>query len=63
MSSAAAAVAPVKTMVEAMREAIVAALRASGGNIDGAAWMLNVSRSTVYRKIRELEIEPREWMR
>jgi transcriptional regulator of acetoin/glycerol metabolism len=52
----------VLTMVEAKRAAIVAALREAGGSPDGAAYMLEIARSTLYRKMREFEIQPREWM-
>lgn len=52
----------VKTMVEAKREAIVEALRASHGSIDGAAYMLGIAQSTVRRKVRELEIRPAEYL-
>jgi DNA-binding NtrC family response regulator len=49
-------------MVEAKRQAIVAALRAAHGSKDGAAYFLEVSKSCLYRKIRELEIRPEEYL-
>jgi DNA-binding NtrC family response regulator len=39
----------------------VDALRASQGSKDGAAYMLGISRTKLYRKIKELEIRPEEW--
>jgi transcriptional regulator of acetoin/glycerol metabolism len=48
--------------MEAKRNAIVAALRETHGNVDGAAYLLDVGRTTVYKKIGEYEIKPHEWM-
>ena len=52
----------VKTLVEAEREAIVAALRACGGSKDGAAFALMIGRTTLYRRIEQFEIRPEEYM-
>jgi transcriptional regulator of acetoin/glycerol metabolism len=49
-------------MLEAKRAAIVEALRETKGSMDGAAYVLDIARSTLYRKVREYEIEPRDWM-
>lgn len=44
------------------RRAIIEALRTTRGNIDGAAYGLQVSRNTVYRKMRAFEIREEEYM-
>lgn len=56
------AAAPV-SLVQAERQAIVMALRYCMGNKEGAAWKLGIGKSTLYRKIRELEIREEEWRR
>ncbi|HNX32243.1 MAG TPA: sigma 54-interacting transcriptional regulator [Holophaga sp.] len=48
----------VSTMREMERQAIADALRATRGNHSKAARMLAISRNTLYRKIREMEIGP-----
>jgi len=53
----------VKTMVEVVREAIIDAMREARGNKDHAAYLLNIGRTTLYRKLHELEIRPEEWQR
>lgn len=53
---------PPRSLIEVERDAIVAALRYTRGNRDGAAWILGIGRSTLYRKMRSLEIEPPEYM-
>lgn len=52
----------VTTLVEMERAAIIAALRHTRGNMDGAAWLLGIGRSTLYRKVRSYEIVPSEYM-
>lgn len=54
---------PGLSMVEVQRAAIVTALRHCGGSKDGAAFVLGIARSTLYRKIRAFEIQPEEWSR
>lgn len=49
------------TLAEAERMAIVSAMRYCMGNKEGAAWKLGIGKSTLYRKIRELEIREEEW--
>ena len=51
-----------RSLAEAEREAIVEAMRFTRGNTDGAAWYLNIGRTTVYRKMKAFEIEPKEYM-
>ncbi|MBI4600999.1 MAG: sigma 54-interacting transcriptional regulator [Planctomycetes bacterium] len=46
--------APVRTLAEAEREAIRAALRATGGHRGKAAAALGISRSTLYLKLKEM---------
>lgn len=43
------------------RELIVLAMRQTLGNKDGAAWLLGISRSTLYRKLASYEVLPEEW--
>ena len=50
------------TMAEAKRAAIVAALRYSRGDRTLAAATLGIGYGTIYRKIREFDIEPGEYM-
>lgn len=52
----------IRSLVEVERAAIVAALRRTRGNMDGAAYFLGIGRSTLYRKVRSYEIEPWEYM-
>jgi transcriptional regulator of acetoin/glycerol metabolism len=42
--------APVQTMAEAREDAIQAAMRATGGNIQAAAKLLGVGRNTLHRR-------------
>lgn len=51
-----------KSLIEVERETIIAALRYTNGNKDGAAYLLGIGKSTLYRKMRSLEIEPGEYM-
>jgi transcriptional regulator of acetoin/glycerol metabolism len=51
----------VLTLTEAKRRAIIRGLRAARGNVAEAARLLMVGRTTLYRKIAELEIQPHEW--
>jgi len=51
----------VLTLTEAKRRAIVVALRAARGNMCEAADLLLIGRTTLYRKVVELEIQPAEW--
>ena len=51
-----------KSLVEVKREAIVEALRRTGGNKDGAAYFLGIGRSTLYRYMKALEIMPHEYI-
>lgn len=52
---------PFHTIVEMERELIVLAMRQTLGNKDGAAWLLGISRSTLYRKLASYEVLPAEW--
>ncbi|MCC6550700.1 MAG: sigma-54-dependent Fis family transcriptional regulator [Ignavibacteriaceae bacterium] len=49
------------TIQEAERDAIVTALRTSGGNKRKAAKLLNISPRTLYRKIEEYHIDEELW--
>lgn len=49
--------------VEAKRRAIVLALRATGGKKEEAAELLQISRTTLYRKLIELNIQRFEYIR
>jgi transcriptional regulator of acetoin/glycerol metabolism len=40
------------------RAGIIAALRATGGNKAQAANLLQIDRSTLYKKIKDYEIDP-----
>lgn len=51
----------VVTMQEAEREAILNALKTSGGNKRKAAKLLNISPRTLYRKIEEYHIDEESW--
>jgi DNA-binding NtrC family response regulator len=51
----------VLTLVEAKRRAIVDGLRATDGNMKQAAQLLMVGRTTLYRKVAELDIRQAEW--
>jgi DNA-binding NtrC family response regulator len=46
------------TMSEMEREAITAALREARGNRRRAAEMLGIGERTLYRKLKEYELEP-----
>jgi transcriptional regulator of acetoin/glycerol metabolism len=46
------------SLENAEREAILAALRQADGNIAGAARLLEISRSTLYRKMDRFSINP-----
>jgi DNA-binding NtrC family response regulator len=50
-----------KTVIEAVRETIVNGLRATHGSKDGAAYVLQMGRSTLYRRLQQLEIRPEEY--
>jgi transcriptional regulator of acetoin/glycerol metabolism len=50
-----------KSIIEAVREAIVDGLRATHGSKDGAAYVLDIGRSTLYRRLRQLDIRPEEY--
>ena len=52
----------VLTVVEAVRAAIVVAMRATGGDRPAAARLLMIGRTTLYRKLREFEIRRDEWL-
>lgn len=43
------------------RQAIVEALSLHRGKVEEAARALGISRTSVYRSIRDLEIRPEEW--
>jgi hypothetical protein len=43
------------------RQLIVEALRFTEGNFKKAAELLDMGRTTLYRKIQEFEIQPEEW--
>ncbi len=45
------------------RKLIIDALRACGGNKQRAAELLEIGRTTLYRKMKELEIQSWEWVR
>ena len=47
---------PVHSLVEAERQAIVSACRAANGNLTEAARLLGIGRTTLWRKMKELEI-------
>lgn len=49
-------------LVDTVRAAIVAALRAANGNRALAARRLMIGRTTLYRKIRDLDIRPHEYL-
>ena len=49
------------SMVEAQRHAIVAALRYTYGDMAGSAYHLGIGRATIYRKVRDYEIQVEEW--
>ena len=51
----------VLTLIEAKRWAIVEGLRAAKGDMTEAARLLMVGRTTLYRKVAELEIRKTEW--
>lgn len=42
---------------DSLKDAIIAALKKSGGNKAKAARLLNIDRSTLYRKLKELQID------
>jgi DNA-binding NtrC family response regulator len=46
-----------KSLRELEREGIVAALKATGGNKAQAAALLEIDRSTLYKKIKDYKIE------
>ncbi len=47
---------PVQTMLEAEKEAIVAACQAAHGNATQTAQLLGIGRTTLWRKLKELQI-------
>jgi transcriptional regulator of acetoin/glycerol metabolism len=47
---------PIQTLVEAEKSAILAATQAAQGNLTRAAQALGISRTTLWRKIKELGI-------
>lgn len=49
------------TMLDAQRGAIVAALRYTRGDMAGAAYHLGIGRATIYRKVKDYEIQSWEW--
>lgn len=49
---------PVKSLAEAERHAIIAAGRASKGNLSKTAQLLGIARTTLWRKMREARISP-----
>lgn len=51
-----------KALVEVIREAIVEALVHSRGNISEAADILMIGRTTLYRKMKDLEITQAEFL-
>lgn len=51
-----------KELWELERENIVKALAATRGVKSGAAWLLGLSYSTIYRKMKSFEIEPTEYL-
>jgi transcriptional activator for dhaKLM operon len=59
----AAGIGPVRTIKEMERAAIINALKASRGNHSRAAQTLSISRNTLYRKMKELEIQNPERQR
>jgi transcriptional activator for dhaKLM operon len=48
---------PIQTMVEAEKSAILIAMQAAQGNLTKAAQALGISRTTLWRKIKELGIQ------
>lgn len=50
-------------MVTVERRAIVGALLYTQGDKDGAAFFLQISRTTLYRRIQEWRILPEEYMK
>jgi DNA-binding NtrC family response regulator len=50
-----------ETLLEAKRRAIVDALTATGGRMRLAAQRLGISRSNLYKKLREWDIQPAEY--
>ena len=48
---------PVQSLVQAERQAIRFACRAAGGNLTEAARLLGIGRTTLWRKLKELEID------
>ncbi len=51
-----------QTMTEAKRQAIVTALHYTAGDKVAAAALLEIGYGTLYRKLREFEIMPTEYM-
>lgn len=51
-----------RALVEVIREAIVVALAEANGNLAHAASTLMIGRTTLYRKIKDLEIKEGEFM-
>lgn len=49
-------------MFKVERAAIVAALKYTHGSIDGAAYFLEMGKSTLYRKIHDYEIRAGEYI-
>lgn len=49
------------TLAESERSLIVRAMRRTIGSKDGAAYLLGIRPSTLYRKIDSYEIRPEEW--
>ena len=45
-----------KNMKNVEREAIIAAMRQKGGNINQAAGLLGISRNTIYNKLRRYNL-------
>ncbi len=52
---------PVRTMTESEHMAILAAGRAANGNLSAAARTLGIGRSTLWRKMKELEISSHDF--
>ena len=52
---------PVITLEEAEREAIIRAAWATGGRVTRMAALLKVGRTTLWRKLRALDIDPRSY--
>jgi len=50
------------TILEAERRAIVEGLRYTCGHVGDAAELLGIGRTTLYLRLKELMIEPREYM-